>query len=248
MYVATYGDGAVWEYTIGAGGQLTYVGKVTAGGAGLRIRRGHHQPGRHIRLRAELCCRNGVGISASARAGHSHPRQTHLRCRSIAIAFLSVIDPTGKFAYVAVFGIAYAAGTGNISQYSIGTNGALTALPTATVSTGGNPRWLTLNPAYDSIYVPNASSNSVQTFAIGSSGDLTLTATAALAAATDPDYLAIDPVGQFVYVANRGGGYTGLTAPFGDTLSQFVVGGGRRAIGPKHAHRDRRYRTRLHSP
>jgi 6-phosphogluconolactonase (cycloisomerase 2 family) len=134
------------------------------------------------------------------------------------------IDPTGAYAYVADFG--GAANTGDISQYSINaTTGALTSLAEPTLAISGNPRWLTIDAATKTLYVPNSEANTVQVLSIGGDGTLAFTSSQALAAGTNPDFVALDPTNTLLYAPQRGGTYTGQTAPFNNTVAQFSVSG-----------------------
>jgi 6-phosphogluconolactonase len=75
---------------------------------------------------------------------------------------LSLVDPSGRFAYVAN------RGSNDISTYSIGTGGALASLGT-TVKTGVAPQSVTVHPSGKFAYVLNGSSNDIWVYAVDAS-------------------------------------------------------------------------------
>jgi DNA-binding beta-propeller fold protein YncE len=91
------------------------------------------------------------------------------------------VDPNGKYAYVAN------SSSNTVSQYSIGSDGTLTALATPTVVTGFGPASVTVDPSGKYAYVANSgASDSVSQFAIGSDGTLSPLTPASELAGTDP--------------------------------------------------------------
>ena len=97
-----------------------------------------------------------------------------------------------------------------ILQYTIGANGALTTMTTATVMMSGqSPQSLTVDPAGKYAYVVNGLGNIYQ-YTIGSNGSLTYLTT--LATTTSPINMTIDPSGQYAYVMND------------HTISQYTIG------------------------
>jgi uncharacterized repeat protein (TIGR02543 family) len=97
-----------------------------------------------------------------------------------------------------------------ILQYTIGANGALTTMTTATVMMSGqSPQSLTVNPAETYAYVVNGYGNIYQ-YTIGSNGSLTYLTT--LVTTTSPINMTIDPSGQYAYVMND------------HTISQYTIG------------------------
>jgi 6-phosphogluconolactonase len=69
---------------------------------------------------------------------------------------LVTVDPSGKYAYVAN------QGSNNVSQYTIGANGSLTAMSNATVAAGASPVSVAVDPSGTYAYVANcASGNNV---------------------------------------------------------------------------------------
>ncbi len=117
-------------------------------------------------------------------------------------------------------GYAYAAdhnggSEGDISQYWIGPNGALTAMFTPNVDSGGtDPRFLTVDPSGKYLYVSNINANTVGQLTIGADGSLAAMTPATVADKTYPEGIAIHPSGAYAYVANVES----------SSLSQYTVG------------------------
>ncbi|HEX2600249.1 MAG TPA: beta-propeller fold lactonase family protein, partial [Terriglobales bacterium] len=78
-----------------------------------------------------------------------------------------VLDPAKTFAYVAE-----SAPTNQIDRFSIGSNGALTAI-SGGVPAGNNPVALAIDPGGKFLFVANQLSNSISVFSIGSNAGLT---------------------------------------------------------------------------
>ena len=107
-----------------------------------------------------------------------------------------VVHPSGKFAYAANGG----GGSTSVSMYTINaTTGALTSI--GTITTGGDPVSVAVDPAGRFVYVTNSSSNDVLMFTINATTGA-LTSVGTIAAGTDPVSVAVDPAGKFVYVTN----------------------------------------------
>jgi len=107
-----------------------------------------------------------------------------------------VVDPSGKFAYVANAVVA------SLSMYTISAKtGALTSI--GTIAAGTDPAILAVDPAGTFAYLANFGSNDVSMYTIdGTTGALTSIGT--IAAGTGPVSVAVDPAGKFAYVANSG--------------------------------------------
>ncbi len=119
---------------------------------------------------------------------------------------------------VTVVGYAYVVNTGSntVSQYLIGSTGALAALATATVATGDGPSGMGVDARGRYAYVANTVDSTVSQYSIGTDGALSplSAATVALAAAANPVAVAIDPTGTYAYVANVGD----------SSIAQFTIG------------------------
>ena len=118
-------------------------------------------------------------------------------------------DSTGHYLYVT-------GGGGLLSQFSIGTGGALTPLNPATVATGNGPQGVAADPAGQFVYVVNSIDNTVSQYAIGASGALTPLNVPTVPTGNAPNAIAVDPRGQYVYVLNS----------TDNTVSQYSLGSG----------------------
>lgn len=111
---------------------------------------------------------------------------------------------------------AYVANSGNdsISQYTIGTDGALTAMATATVTAGTSPYSIAVDPSRKYAYVANSGSNNISQYTIGADGALKPMATRTVDAGTNPYSVTVDPSGMHAYAANSGS----------NDISQYSIG------------------------
>ena len=125
-------------------------------------------------------------------------------CPGLCAPWSVVVDPSGKFAYVADEG--GFAPTG-VSMFMIDAmTGTLTS--TGTIPTGGRAVSLAADPQGNFTYVttqsePPGSTGAVSMYSINAAnGDLTPIGT--IPAGTNPASVAVDPMGKFAYVANTG--------------------------------------------
>ncbi len=104
-------------------------------------------------------------------------------------------------------GYAYATNSQDqsLSQYTIGPNGALTPMLTATVPAGNEPMTLTLDPSGKYLYTPDVTGASVSQFTIGAGGALVPMSPATISTGTgaQPVSVAINPSGTYAYVVNQ---------------------------------------------
>jgi 6-phosphogluconolactonase (cycloisomerase 2 family) len=126
-------------------------------------------------------------------------------------------SPTVMLTVIAAQEYAYVADVenGTVSQYTIGSGGALTAPNPPTVGAGVGPSSIALDPTYRYAYVAN-DDGTVSQYTIGATGGLTPMTVATVAVGQTPQAIAVDPTGRFVYVANSGDG----------TVSQLTIGSG----------------------
>jgi YVTN family beta-propeller protein len=122
-------------------------------------------------------------------------------CPGLCIPLSLVVDPSGKFAYVANGG-----GGGvpsSVAMYTINaTTGALTSTGTIAVGgLGGFAISVAVDPTGNFAYVANSNSNDISMYTINATTGA-LTSTGTIAAGTDPVSVAVDPTGKFAYVAN----------------------------------------------
>jgi 6-phosphogluconolactonase (cycloisomerase 2 family) len=143
-----------------------------------------------------------AGQSCSVSAGSGSVNKT------ITSVVVTCTITTSRYAYVAN------AGSNNISQFNIGTDGALTAMITAKVSAGTNPYSIAIDPAVKYAYVANSGSNNVSQYIIGTDGALAPMSTTTVDAGTNPYSVTVDPLGLYAYVANFGS----------NNISQYTIG------------------------
>jgi YVTN family beta-propeller protein len=124
-------------------------------------------------------------------------------CPGLCLPSSVVVDPSGKFAYVANGG----GGSTGVSMYTInGTTGALTSI--GTIAAGGIPNSVAVDPSGKFVYMANAnatpgSAGNVSMYTINArTGALASIGT--IAAGTYPVSVVVDPAGKFAYVTNSG--------------------------------------------
>ncbi|HSV61086.1 MAG TPA: beta-propeller fold lactonase family protein [Variovorax sp.] len=111
------------------------------------------------------------------------------------------------YAYVAL------AGSNEIGQYVIGSDGTLTSMPA--VAAGNTPTSIAVDPSGRYAYAANSNGANVSQYAIGSNGSLSpMTTNATVAAGNGALFIAIAPNGLYAYVANS----------LDDTISQYSIG------------------------
>jgi 6-phosphogluconolactonase (cycloisomerase 2 family) len=220
VYVANYNADTVSQYAIGATGALTPVGSGS-------VATGSHPNGVTINSANKHAYVANFGSNTVSQynigtTGALTP-MTIPTVPTGSFPASIVISPNGKYAYVADYacsGPGCTAVQGTISQYTVGTDGALTPLSPATVNTGSatsQPNSLIVDPASAYLYVANAGDNTVSQFMIdASSGALTLKGSPAATGGTTPFSVTVDPSGLYVYTANSGS----------NNISQFSTAGG----------------------
>lgn len=118
-----------------------------------------------------------------------------------------VIDPTGKFLYVAN------TGSNSISIFTIGSTGTLAEVLGSPISNSTNPLSLVFDASGGFLYVANQGSNNVTAYTISSSTGLptilnlstsTGTTTNAFGTEGSPSLLVADPNGKYLFVGNQG--------------------------------------------
>jgi 6-phosphogluconolactonase len=123
-----------------------------------------------------------------------------------------VVDPAGRFAYVANL-MSNASDQATISMYTINsTTGLLTPTTPATVPTGFFPQGIAIDPFGKFVYTANSDDNTVSMFTINqTTGVLTPTTPPAVSTLADvstgtqssPDAVTVDPSGRFAYAVNE---------------------------------------------
>jgi len=133
-----------------------------------------------------------------------------------------VVDPTGRYVYAPNFN-----GPGTISQYAIGTGGALTPLTPTGATSGAVPRFIAIDATATGTYAYTADSyaDQVSQFTIVG-GILTPMAVpnVTTGAGSHPNGLTIDATGKYLYVADRGTNAISLFAinPANGSLTPLV--------------------------
>jgi len=136
---------------------------------------------------------------ASVATGYALPQQG---------AEQMVVDPLGRFAYVANL-VSNASDLSTISMYTVNpTTGVLTPTIPATVHTGWFPQGIAIDPLGRFVYTANTDDSSISMFAVNqTTGILTPTTPASVStlipgeALSDPGFLTVDPTGRFLYVS-----------------------------------------------
>ena len=119
----------------------------------------------------------------------------------------SIAMTKGTAAVVYTPKAAYVANSGDVSvsQYTIGTSGALTPMATPTVAAGSSPRSVTVDLLGRFAYVANFSSDNVSAYTIDPvTRALSPVNGSPFAAGTSPTAVTIDSSGRFLYVSNYG--------------------------------------------
>jgi YVTN family beta-propeller protein len=123
-------------------------------------------------------------------------------CPGLCLPSSMVVDPSGKFAYVASGGGGFPY---NVEMYTInGTTGALTSI--GTVAAGTDPVSVAVDPSGKFAYVVNenfGSAGNVSMYAVNATTGA-LTSMGTIAAGTGPVSVAVDPSVKFAYVTNSG--------------------------------------------
>jgi 6-phosphogluconolactonase (cycloisomerase 2 family) len=145
--------------------------------------------------------------------------------------FGAVVDPSGRFLYVANFNFT----SGTISGFSINaTTGGLVALPGPPASVGPQTRIVAVDPSGRFLYAASENANSVFGFSIdGTTGALTpIGGSPFPVGSTLPFGLIVDPTGRFVYVAGRSPGNVSGFAINPATGALTAISGSPFAAGP----------------
>jgi 6-phosphogluconolactonase (cycloisomerase 2 family) len=130
---------------------------------------------------------------------------------TLITASLGAINSNADPATLTVAALAYAVnfGSNNVSQFLIGTNGALTAIGTGTVAAGVNPYALAEDPTSKYLYVanfrqPGYLATTISQYTIGADGSLTPIGTGSVTATGDGlNDITVSAAGH-LYTANYG--------------------------------------------
>ena len=119
------------------------------------------------------------------------------------------VEPSGRFAYVAVDG-----SIANVLTFNISSTGTLTQVGNA-VSSGTNPHALAVDPLGRFLYVANSTDISMFSIDSGSGALKSLGANVTAASGQEPVAIAVDPSDEFVYVGSISEG--------GGTISRYAI-------------------------
>ncbi len=197
-YAANGGGGltVISMYTInGTTGALTSLGTIAAGGFPISVT--VDPSGKFVYVANQNSSLDSAGNVAMFTIDATTGALTSIGTIAAGIDPNSVVvDPTGKFAYVANFS------SNDVSMYTVNTTtGALASL--GTIAAGTNPSSLAVDPAGKFAYVTNFKSNDVSMYTInGTTG--VLMPIGSIAAGTSPTSIAVHPSGKFAYVTNSG--------------------------------------------
>ena len=113
------------------------------------------------------------------------------------------VDPSGKYAYAVNYGSSTQ--PPSVSQYTIGSGGALTPMLPASVPVAGGARRMAIDPSGRYAYVVggNKAVGAVSQYTIGSNGALTPMTPASVPAGATPVFARVDPTGSYLYVTNN---------------------------------------------
>ncbi len=143
-------------------------------------------------------------------------------CPGLCFPSSVVVEPSGKFAYVASGGGGFPY---NVEMYTIdAATGALTSM--GTIGAGTDPVSVAVDPAGRFAYVVNenfGSAGNVSLYAINATTGA-LTSIGTIAAGTGPDSVAVDPSGKFAYVTNSGTNDVSMYTINGTTGSLTLIG------------------------
>jgi len=198
LYVGCYGPNSVQTFSIASSGTLSAVGTYQIGTAPLGVA---VTPGGGFLYitGTSSSLQPGIVQAFSLSAGTLAPVQgspftTGRTPEGIAIS------PNGSFLYIANYS------DNTISEFSIGTTGALTGLPESPVGeTYQGPTSLLVDNTGSYLYVANKGSGNVAAYSISSGGTLLVLSNSPFGAGGNPGFLAIDPSGDFLFVGTQGG-------------------------------------------
>jgi 6-phosphogluconolactonase len=206
-YVAEPTSGVVAQFTIGADGMLTAMStpSITAGSQPAFVK--IHPGGRF----AYVVNQGDGSISQytidATTGGSLVAMSTPSVSTGEPIPTFATIDPTGKYL------ICLDLPDSLLVEFSIGTDGALTPMPTSAV-TGPSPALASFDLSGRFLYIPNALNNTISQFSMAADGTLAALSPATVATGGEPSQVTPDPTGRLMYVTNTSA----------NTVSQYSIG------------------------
>jgi 6-phosphogluconolactonase (cycloisomerase 2 family) len=220
VYVANNADGinpgSVSQYTIGADGSLTAgttsaadvgAASVTIDPSGKYAYVANRGDGTNPGSVSQYSIDNSVsmtivgGVPIVVPAGALKPMTTPSVAAGVYANSVTVV-PSGRYAYVV--------NSDSVSQYSVGTDGALTPLGTP-VAAGTSPFSIVVDPSGTHAYVLNMKANTILQYSIGADGTLTAMGT-------------VTANGGYAITIDASGKYAYTTSALGGTISQYNIG------------------------
>jgi YVTN family beta-propeller protein len=142
-----------------------------------------------------------TGVATGVAAGTANITATVGAIVSPKVPLTVVTAPTAFVYATNTYGLNAA---GSVSEFNLGTGGALAALSTPTVASGVNPLTITTDPAGKYAYVTNQRDQTVGEYTINAGILTPMSApTVALMTGAFPRDVKVDPSGKFVYVTDQ---------------------------------------------
>ncbi len=208
IWVANFGWNTVQTLTIGAGGALVSAGTPISTGQGLPYAIAAHPTMDFVYVAHS----SGFAITVHS-VNPADGSLTLIQTLSNAISSPAqmVIDPSGRFAYVATQG-------GGVCAYRISAiNGQLTIAGCANFSGGGGTFAVAAHPNGQYVYMTGDSvTNNVGVFAVNQTTGALTQVGSPFSAGNKPRGVAVSPTGNYLYVTNY----------VGNSVSAFSIGGG----------------------
>jgi YVTN family beta-propeller protein len=116
------------------------------------------------------------------------------------------VDPSGRYAYVTNQDDLNGGAASSVSQFTIGSDGRLTAIGTGVVSlpSGSKPYTIAVDPAGLHAYAANRGTSKIAQFNIDGTGALVPMTVPEVAAGNNSLFITINPAGTYAYVSNFG--------------------------------------------
>lgn len=215
-YIPNFGSSTVSQYAVGANGLLSVIQTDLAGASpfGVAI----HPTGKFAYITRSGS--NEVGqytvVDNGSGAGSLVPLTTNPSAPAGVTPYGIAIDPTGRYAYVANYGIV--SGLSTVSQYTIGSDGKLSPMTIPSVNTETAPTSIAVHPSGNYVYVTNLGSGSVSQYAVQADGSLVAMVPPTVATGVSPFSIAVDSSGRYAYVVNNAG------TKLAGSVTQYLIG------------------------
>jgi 6-phosphogluconolactonase (cycloisomerase 2 family) len=141
---------------------------------------------------------------------------------------------SGAYVFVTAYDSTQRPHVGYVFGFSVGSSGALTAIPGSPFAAGVQPTGAASDSSSTYLYVTDSARNHVIAYTVGSSGVLTSVSGSPFASGNQPSAIVVDPVYPYVYVTNAlDGTVTAYSMSSGvlSNLGTYTVGDDPVAIG-----------------